>query len=250
MKLRGMFLAALLLFTAAAYAQTEPAKSQLPKAINGGVLNGKAVSLPKPVYPVEAREEKAEGVVAVDVIIDENGTVITAVSQPHDQRERKNQDGTPAEPREIHPALRTAAETAALGARFSPTLLSGQPVQIRGRIVYNFVAGGSIETKAPGVSVGVINGKARNLPTPDYPPAALAVRASGAVSVQVTVDEEGNVVSASAVSGHPLLRPAAVTAAREAKFNPVLLDGKPVKVTGVLTYNFTPGDDSVKPNNQ
>ncbi len=88
------------------------------------------------------------------------------------------------------------------------------------------------------ISGGVINGKAIDLPKPAYPAAARAVRASGAVNVQVTVDEEGNVISASAVSGHPLLRASAVSAAQNAKFNPTLLGGNPVKVSGVIVYNF------------
>jgi TonB family protein len=86
---------------------------------------------------------------------------------------------------------------------------------------------------------GVVNGKATSLPKPPYPPAARAVRASGAVNVQVTIDESGNVVSVSAVSGHPLLRAAAEQAARKAGFAPALLSGQPVKVTGVVVYNFT-----------
>jgi len=56
----------------------------------------------------------------------------------------------------------------------------------------------------------------------------------------VTVDEKGNVVAASAVSGHPLLRASAVQAARQSKFSPTLLSGKPVKVKGIIVYNFTP----------
>jgi protein TonB len=90
------------------------------------------------------------------------------------------------------------------------------------------------------ISGGVLNGKATSLPKPPYPPAARAVRASGAVSVQVLIDERGNVVSASAVSGHPLLRAAAVQAARSARFSPTQLSGQPVKVSGVITYNFVP----------
>jgi len=90
------------------------------------------------------------------------------------------------------------------------------------------------------ISGGVLNGKATSLPKPPYPPAARAVRASGAVSVQVLIDEGGSVVSASAVSGHPLLRAAAVQAARGARFSPTQLSGQPVKVSGVITYNFVP----------
>lgn len=89
------------------------------------------------------------------------------------------------------------------------------------------------------VSQGVVNGKAVNLVKPPYPPAAKAVRASGAVNVQVTIDENGNVISASAVSGHALLKSAAESAARASKFSPTLLSGQKVKVTGVIVYNFT-----------
>ena len=92
--------------------------------------------------------------------------------------------------------------------------------------------------KRPPLEGGVINGKAVSKPQPAYPPAARAARAQGTVNVQVKIDETGSVVSAAAVSGHPLLRAAAVAAARQAKFSPTLLSGKPVKVTGVLTYNF------------
>ena len=88
------------------------------------------------------------------------------------------------------------------------------------------------------ISGGVLNSKATSKPQPAYPPIAKAARASGTVTVQVLVDETGSVVTAKAVSGHPLLQNAAVAAARNAKFTPTLLGGKPVKVSGVLTYNF------------
>lgn len=91
------------------------------------------------------------------------------------------------------------------------------------------------------ISGGVLNGKATNLVKPAYPAAARAVRAEGAVNVQVTIDEEGNVIAASAVSGHPLLRAAAVEAARASKFSPTVLSGQAVKVSGVIVYNFVAG---------
>lgn len=90
------------------------------------------------------------------------------------------------------------------------------------------------------ISGGVLNGRAISLPKPPYPPAARAVRASGAVSVQVLIDESGRVVSANAASGHPLLRQAAESAARGARFSPTLLSGQAVKVSGIITYNFVP----------
>ena len=91
--------------------------------------------------------------------------------------------------------------------------------------------------RAP-ISGGVLNGKAISKPQPAYPAIARAARASGTVTVQVTIDESGKVVSARAVGGHPLLQQSAVQAAYGARFSPTLLSGQPVKVTGVILYNF------------
>jgi protein TonB len=84
----------------------------------------------------------------------------------------------------------------------------------------------------------VLNGKAVSLPKPAYPPIARAARASGLVTVQVTIDESGKVISARAIGGHPLLQQAAQQAAYQARFSPTLLAGQPVRVTGIITYNF------------
>jgi protein TonB len=89
------------------------------------------------------------------------------------------------------------------------------------------------------VSGGVLNGKAISKPQPPYPAIARAARASGAVVVQVTVDESGKVISAHAISGNPLLQQAAVQASYGWRFSPTLLTGQPVKVTGTITFNFT-----------
>jgi TonB family protein len=90
------------------------------------------------------------------------------------------------------------------------------------------------------ISGGVLNGKAISLPKPPYPAIARAARAGGTVVVQVIVSEEGDVISARAVSGHPLLQQAAVQAAYGARFSPTHLSGQPVKVTGTISYNFVP----------
>jgi protein TonB len=91
----------------------------------------------------------------------------------------------------------------------------------------------------PVMTGGVVNGKAIDLPKPPYPAPAKAVGASGTVSVQVTIDENGNVISARAVSGHVLLRDAAERAARRARFTPTYLSKTAVKVNGIILYNFT-----------
>ena len=89
------------------------------------------------------------------------------------------------------------------------------------------------------VSGGVLQGSALRRVQPQYPPIAKAARAAGAVQVQVTISEEGRVIEAQVVSGHPLLRDAALQAARQWQFKPTELSGVAVKVQGVLTFNFT-----------
>ncbi|HEY3027747.1 MAG TPA: TonB family protein [Pyrinomonadaceae bacterium] len=84
----------------------------------------------------------------------------------------------------------------------------------------------------------LLNSQAISLPKPPYPPMAKLVHAQGTVSVQVLLDETGKVISARAVGGHPTLTHAAVEAAYQARFTPTVLNGTPVKVSGVITYNF------------
>jgi TonB family protein len=75
---------------------------------------------------------------------------------------------------------------------------------------------------------------------PLYPAIAGAAQATGDVIVEVIIDEEGDVISARALSGHPLLRDAAVEAAQKWKFRKTMNRGKAVKVVGTLTFKFNP----------
>lgn len=207
------------------------------KSASSGIVNGRAIRLPKPVYSDELRAAGIGGIVGVNVVIDESGNVISAEAAP--PVHAVTADGEKVEPMPVDPRLREAAENAARLAVFPPGVVNGQAVQVKGMILYNFGAQViDADKQVWGVSGGVLNGKALSLPSPVYPGAALAVKATGAVHVQVSVDEEGHVISASAISGHPLLRSAATNAAREAKFSPMIVNGSPVKVAGVLTYNF------------
>ncbi len=84
----------------------------------------------------------------------------------------------------------------------------------------------------------ILNSEAKALPKPNYPPMAKQIRVQGTVAVQVLIDETGKVVSAKALSGHPLLVPESVRAAMQARFSPTIIGEQPVKVSGVITYNF------------
>jgi len=101
----------------------EPPPSPAPKPmkpVSGGVLNGTAILLPAPAYPESAKRMKSQGLVTVDVVLDETGKVISAVATSGPTM------------------LRDAAVQAAKRARFSPTKLSGMPVKVSGTINYKF----------------------------------------------------------------------------------------------------------------
>jgi protein TonB len=88
------------------------------------------------------------------------------------------------------------------------------------------------------VSPTIILAKVVSLPKPAYPILAKQVGIQGSVNVQILVDETGKVISAQAVKGSAMLTKAAEDAARRARFTPTMLGEQPVKVQGVITYNF------------
>jgi protein TonB len=88
------------------------------------------------------------------------------------------------------------------------------------------------------VSSQILSGKVISKPVPAYPILAKQAHVFGVVTVEILLDERGNVISAQATNGHPLLREAARAAAMQAHFSPTQLNGQPVKVSGVITYNF------------
>jgi TonB family protein len=75
--------------------------------------------------------------------------------------------------------------------------------------------------------------------TPTYPAMARQSRIVGKVSVDVELDEEGNVTKADATSGHAMLRQAAEDAAKRSKFKPANYNGKPIKAKGIIVYSFS-----------
>jgi TonB family protein len=95
----------------------------------------------------------------------------------------------------------------------------------------------STDSSSSVVEIGSVVARALKLVKPQYPPAANG--ASGVVRVQVMIDEVGNVISAKAVFGNSLLYSAAESAAKKCKFQPTLIAGIPVKVSGFIAYYFS-----------
>jgi TonB family protein len=88
------------------------------------------------------------------------------------------------------------------------------------------------------ITSGVTNGRAVDIPQPAYPVVAAAAHAYGDVVVLLIIDKQGHVIAAQIETGHPLLRAVTLRAAKEARFTPTLLEGKPVYVLGKITYHF------------
>jgi protein TonB len=98
-----------------------PRQETGPVRLTSTLISSKAIDKPAPPYPAIAKAANVQGTVAVQIVIDEHGKVISA----------KATSG--------HPLLLNAAVQAAYRASFTPTVLGGQPVKVTGSITYNFL---------------------------------------------------------------------------------------------------------------
>ena len=227
------------------------------ETVFSGNVQPRPLVLPAPKYPPAPI---LPGIISVEVSVDETGKVSSATNATGPYPVCKSVNDP------IVLSFRTAAIEAARKSKFAPTMIDKKPIKIGGRI--NYTLGSPkvelrvvknhkldrltrVVIKDSSTSVipvdnreqrrlSGISSQAKSLGKPKYPAAARAVRATGVVQVQVLTDEKGNVYSAEAVSGHPLLRGAAENAACDSRFFPTHLSGKPVKVSMILTYNFVP----------
>lgn len=244
----------LVLFVAAALLMTTSVRAQY------GDQEAQLIKVPTVQLPNKAKEKGVGGIVTATVSVDASGKV-TSVDNVAGPGWVCPDVNTPAVA-----ALRRVAREAAVKAKFAPAMRNGAAVASKANVNFDFNAPASKEMRldrkpefgglvavdpssakivtagdAPGEIHGeVINGKAVKLAKPPYPPAARAVRASGTVHVQVLIETDGTVYTAAPVSGHPLLRSSARMSACSSKFTPTLLSGQPVKVSGIITYNFVP----------
>lgn len=195
--------------------------SQEQKTIEGGIINGRATHFPEPVYSQNAKNACADGLVKVDVLINEKGRVVSAQAISGND------------------LLRDSAVEAAKKAKFRQTEGS-IPVKVRGTLVYNF------DSFSKCIKLGIVNKKALSIPKPSLPhgghPSHLRLEKDEIVIVQIVVNMDGKVIYAKAFSGHPILRKSSEKAALESKFVPTN-----EKVKLLITYNFAKVDEqSVK----
>ena len=179
-----------------------------------------------------------DGVVGISLKIDKSGRVKDVVVH-----------GGPAwpcgsaKPGDQIEAVRDAVKKQLLATTFEPSMKNGKPTEVdlslqfaigqayKAAVKENDAKNGG-PTEAKLIEAGVIEGRALRLIKP------VDTGVYGTAVVRVLVDEQGNVAHAGAINGHPRLQESVRTAACESKFSPTVLSGKPVKVTGIITYNL------------
>ncbi len=212
-----------------------------------GQIRKNAINRAVPEYPAEAKEKKVEGDVTVEIKVDEEGKVVSAkyVSGPE--------------------IFIESVEKAAKEWTFKPTLVNGAPVKVAGNLSFRFQLGSFTdalskasakneasenskkdipEVLPPSIirrSEAVIRGLAIDRVAPNYPTEAKEKKVEGDVTVEITIGEEGKIIAARVISGHELLKDAALEAAKKWTFKPTTLNDHPVKVSGVLSFRFKLG---------
>jgi outer membrane biosynthesis protein TonB len=212
-------LAAVVLFSSAAFSQAA----------------AKVLSEVAPVFPAEVRELDYGETVKVAVNVDKKGAVSNAYVYGPLTPCKNLSDPVAA-------AVRKAAYDAARKMVLEPVTKDGKAVETGLMITYR------LRPKRPApepqvvkmIVAGGVNGKARHLEKPIYPRRAKEDRVGGTVTFDLLIGEDGSVISAGAATGHPYLIDGNLESACKSKFSPTLLEGKPVKVLGVITYNFIP----------
>jgi len=197
------------------------------------------LSAPSPVYPKSARDAGIGGKINVRVVVDESGAIVSVDNVTGPDRLCASSQNDPRVA-----ALRDSVVEALKQAKFSAAVKDGKPVKAVIYLASTFDPADETADETSPINArrvirdNAIVKKALSMPKPAYPASARPVRAAGPVSVRIVVDESGNVFSAEAIDGHPLLRNAAVAAACQAKFNPTMVAQRRVLATGTITYFF------------
>lgn len=209
--------------------------------------DAKILSTPDYVMSEGAEKAGIDGTIVLAVSVDKSGNVKSA-----DVIAGPAWPCSGNEPKKEIEEVRKGIKQSVLKMKFSPAYKNGKPVSKDLQI--EFMVGEAYQSKLrrleveeakkngklpPGtINAGILNGMALKLPPPGMPGAAHAVHASGTVKVQVLIDENGKVIRAGILSGNPYLQHESRLAACMAEFSPTLIQGRPMRVNGMITYIF------------
>lgn len=207
---------------------------------NSGTSEQKIKSVPSVTLPDAAKMEFLYGTMLAEVKVDDTGKVrdVTQIVGPDWTCPNYESSGLKV----LRDYIRAQAEK----VTFEPAAKDEKPASSLHWVEFKFAAPANEVPDVVGtrllpvgpVKGGVLNGTALKLTKPTYPAAARAVRASGTVKIDVLISEKGKIISAEAISGHPLLVASARAAACSSRFSPTTLSGDPVKVRGVIVCVF------------
>jgi TonB family protein len=240
--------------TAPAAAETSASGGQRIR-VGGDVQAAKLITKVQPVYPPLAKQANIQGTVVLTALIGKDGHM----------QDLKVVRG--------HPLLVQAALDAIRQWVYQPTMIDGEPVEVRTEISLNFLLppSGNGEARVPPEgypSVTIHNeppssqasinlhppsgGETPQLEyrkEPEYPQAARQFGAHGTVVFDVVIGKDGAVEEAKVVSGHPLLVQAAKDAVMQWRYKPTFVNGEPVEVHTQVSLNFvaSPSDGGEAP---
>ena len=162
-------------------------------------------------------------------------TVAKPIAQP-------NESSAPAPAASRAPAVNSATQPLSESTRQAvshtgPDTVStavpagGLVVTENGKVIYRSQPGGQAKAPTPGTVIRRVE--------PQYPADAKSRRIQGPVVLDVQVLSDGNVGTIGIVSGEPPLTEAAVHAVRQWKYQPNVVNGRPVEGQTRVTINFT-----------
>lgn len=188
------------------------------KCLTVGIVNKKAVNLPKPntgniIHPKHLQIKKEE-IVAILIVVNVEGNVIYTNALAG------------------HPLLRAACENSARRTKFNPTLINGPPIKVKALLACKFQPDGTVETDIESDDKDVI-GTPINSVKPQNVDCNCEFGGNSSVLVEAKIDEQGNVSEAKSVSGHPILKTVSEKAALNTKFLPTN-----IKAKILIKYNF------------
>lgn len=247
MMIKGLWVSLILVasLSASSAAQLYPQRVRA----SGKFMETMIVKKVAPVYPPDAKKDHIQGAVELKVTVDKQGNVakVQTISGPD--------------------RLVPSAIEAVKQWKYKPYSLNGNPVEVETKVTVNFtlaeespaqgIAGDAPGGLPPGtigsvrtwvqVPEALMRAQRTKMVDPTYPPLGIQARIQGTVSLTLEIDENGNVQNIRLISGHPILAPSAVWAAKDWKYKPYLKDGKPAAVvtSARLTYQISKENPSL-----
>jgi len=182
------------------------------------------------IYPSNARKHRIQGRVVAMMLVSETGDVESVEVFKADA------------------ILSQAVQEAIREWKFKPVTKDGSAVPVIAKATFNFVLGNENQQIAPEIApatdfpqqIRASDGVMQVLSkvNPEYPAAAKANHVQGVVTLSIVIRKDGTVTDVEVESGPAELTAAAVDAARQWRYRPYLLFGRPVEIQTTKQFDF------------